>query len=94
LPEGLVERLERRDYGPSLSVHFASRIDQIHFKLYAMVDQGAGKHEADLRALQPTADELLRAARWTRTHDPSLGFRQELVAVLAHFGVEDAALNA
>jgi hypothetical protein len=94
LPAGLVERLERRDYGLWLSVHFAGRIDQIHFKLYAMVDQGAGKHEADLRALEPTAEELLRAARWTRTHDPSPGFRQELVAVLAHLGVEDAALDA
>lgn len=93
LPEGFVGRLERRDYGPALTVHFASRIDQIHFKLYAMVDQGAGKHEADLRALEPTADELLQAARWTRTHDPSEAFGQELVAALAHLGVEDAALD-
>lgn len=91
LPEGFVDRLERHEYGPALSVHFASRIDQIHFKLYAMVDQGAGKHEADLRALDPTADELLQAARWTRTHDPSEGFRGELVAALTHLGVEDAA---
>ena len=67
----------------ALTVHFASRIDQIHFKLYAMVDQGAGKHEADLRALAPTTAELLEAARWTRTHDPSEGFREELVAALA-----------
>src|SRR6266581_5169272 len=54
LPEGFVDRLESRDYGDALTVHFASRFDQIHFKLYAMVDQGAGKHEADLRALAPT----------------------------------------
>ncbi len=93
LPEGFVARLERHDYGPSLTVHFAGRLDQIHFKLYAMVDQGAGKHEADLRALEPTAEELLHAARWTRTHDPSPGFRQELVAALAHLGVEDAAVD-
>lgn len=93
LPADFLQRLERRDYGPALTVHFASRIDQIHFKLYAMVDQGAGKHEADLRALAPTSDELLEAARWTRTHDSSEGFREELVAALAYLGVEDAALD-
>src|SRR5439155_26051655 len=32
LPEGFVERLERHDYGESLTVHFANRFDQIHFK--------------------------------------------------------------
>jgi hypothetical protein len=94
LPEGFVERLERRDYGDALTVHLASRYDQIHFKLYAMVDQGAGKHEADLRDLQPTRDELLAAARWPRTHDPSEGFREELLAALAYLGVEDVSLDA
>jgi hypothetical protein len=54
LPEGFLERLMRRDYGAGLSVHLASRIDQIHFKLYALVDRGPGKHEQDLRALSPT----------------------------------------
>ncbi len=94
LPDGLVDRLERRDYGDALTVHLASRFDQIHFKLYAMVDQGAGKHEADLRALHPTRDELLTAARWTRTHDPSEGFREQLLAALANLGVEDVSLDA
>ena len=46
---------------------------RIHFKLYAMADQTAGKHESDLVALEPTRDELIVAARWTRTHDPSKG---------------------
>lgn len=94
LPDGFVDRLERREYGKALTVHLASRFDQIHFKLYATVDQGPGKHEADLRALEPTRDELLAAARWTRTHDPSEGFREQLVAVLAYFGVEDVRLDA
>jgi hypothetical protein len=93
LPDGFVDRLERRYYGEALAVHFASRFDQIHFKLYAMVDQGAGKHEADLRALEPTRDELLAAARWTRTHDPSEGFREQLMAALAYLGVEDVSLD-
>jgi len=94
LPEGFVERLERHVYGASLTVHFATRFDQIHFKLYAMVDQGAGKHESDLRALSPTRAELLAAARWTRTHDPSEGFREQLLAALAHLGVENVDLDA
>jgi hypothetical protein len=94
LPDGFLARVETRTYGPALTVRYAGRFDQIHFKLYAMVDQGAGRHEADLRALDPTADELVAAARWTRTHDPSEGFRQELVAVLAHLGVTDADLDA
>ncbi|HEU5062204.1 MAG TPA: DUF6036 family nucleotidyltransferase [Solirubrobacterales bacterium] len=52
LPEGFLERLDGRSYGEALIVHFASRYDQIHFKLYAMVDEGGpGKHEQDLRAL-------------------------------------------
>lgn len=55
LPDSFVDRLERRDYGEALTVHLASRYDQIHFKLYAMVDQGAGKHEADLRDHSPPA---------------------------------------
>jgi|SRR5579885_2120761 len=93
LPDGFVGRLERRDYGEALTVHLASRFDQIHFKLYALVDQGAGKHEADLRALDPTRDELLAAARWTRTHDPSEGFREQLLAALAYLGVEDVSLE-
>ena len=93
LPEGFLDRLERRDYGDALTVHLASRYDQIHFKLYAMVDQGAGKHEADLRALEPTRDELLAAAAWTRMHDPSEGFREQLVAALAYLGVDDVSLE-
>jgi len=93
LPAGFIGRLERRRYGAFLTVHFASRLDQIHFKLHALVDQGAGKHEEDLRALRPTADELLQAARWPRTHDPSEGFRQELTQALAYLGAEDADLG-
>lgn len=93
LPEGFTARLERRDYGDSLTVYFASRYDQIHFKLYALVDQGPGKHEADLLALSPNEDELLAAARWSRSHDPSQGYAQVLREVLTHMGVRDANLD-
>jgi hypothetical protein len=70
LPEGFVDRLERCEYGAALVVHLASRYDQIHFKLYAAVDQGPGKHEADLRALAPTESELIAAARWAGPRIP------------------------
>jgi hypothetical protein len=94
LPAGFVERLQPHTYGPALTVQFASRLDQIHFKLYALADQGPGKHESDLRALAPTRGELLRAARWARTHDPSDGFEQVLHEALSHLGVEDVDLRA
>ena len=93
LPDGFVERLTRRGFGPALTIHLASRLDQIHFKLYALVDQGHGRHEEDLRALTPTEDELRAAARWTITQDPSDGFRQELLGALRYLGVEDVSLG-
>jgi len=93
LPEGFIERLERQNYGEGLTVHFASRYDQVHFKLYALVDQGPGKHESDLRALSPTEEELLAAARWSRQHDPSEGYEQLLREVLVHMGVRDVDLS-
>jgi hypothetical protein len=94
LPHGFMARAERREYGPGLTVSFASRLDQIHFKLYATVDQGTGKHERDLRQLEPSREELIEAARWTRTHDPSEGYLQSLVAALRYLGVEGADLEA
>lgn len=94
LPEGFIGRLMRRDYGQALTIYFASRYDQIHFKLYALVDQGPGKHEDDLRALSPTDEELTAAARWSRSHDPSEGYAQILGEVLAHMGVKDVDLGS
>jgi hypothetical protein len=90
LPDGFAERVERRRYG-SLTLHIASRFDQVHFKLYAAVDQGPGsKHVTDLRQLSPTPAELLAAARWARQHDPSEPFHDELLKALRFFGVDGA----
>lgn len=41
LPEGLMDRVTARAFGRKLTIHFSERYDQIHFKLYAAVDQGA-----------------------------------------------------
>jgi len=88
LPVGFVGRSSIRSYA-ALVVHVASRLDQIHFKLYAASDQGPrSKHVSDLRALSPGRDELLAAARWCRTHDPSPGFLMSLRGALALFEVE------
>ncbi len=63
----------------------------ICFKLYAAIDQGPrSRHVQDLRELDPDRDELLTAARWTSTHDPSPGYRSLLVDTLGQLGVEDA----
>jgi len=87
LPDGFLERVECRGYGPALEVRFASRLDQIHLKLYAVVDQGAGQHLADLQALHPTVEELRAAARWSETQDTSVGYREVLLRVLDYLGV-------
>ena len=94
LPNGFLGRVQTRSFGDGLTVHFASRLDRIHFKLYALVDQGGGRHDQDLRSLKPTMEEVLRAAPWTTTHDPSIGFREMLLRALRYLGVEDADLGA
>jgi hypothetical protein len=88
LPSGWEDRISVRTYG-ALEVHISSRFDLICFKLYAAVDRGPNdKHYNDLQELEPTADELTQAARWTITHDPSEGFRSELLGCLASLGME------
>ena len=86
LPDGFVSRLERRTYGTHLGVSYIGRLDQIFFKLYAATDQGPGRHLTDLTQLEPSDDELVAAARWIFTHDPSPGFRQMLEELLRETG--------
>lgn len=88
LPDGLADRVEIRQYG-ALELHLPERRDLVAFKLYAAVDLGErSKHFTDLLALDPTTEELLAAARWTRSHDPSEGFLAELRRILALLDVE------
>jgi hypothetical protein len=91
LPPGFTDRLSRIVFG-SLVVWFAGTYDLICFKLYAAADHwpSRDRHLDDLRALRPTREELLEAARWARTHDASPGFLSLLTAVLQEMGVEDA----
>lgn len=57
--------------------------------LHARGQGPKSKHAEDLKALEPTPEELRAAAAWTRTHDPSPGFRDELRAALRQLGVDD-----
>ncbi len=89
LPEGFAQRTTTRHFG-GLIVHLAGRLDQIFFKLYASVDQGpSSKHVADLARLKPSSSELVEAAAWCRTHDPSEGFAQQLRLALHALGGGD-----
>lgn len=69
LPDGFLSRLTRREYGPALTLLFPDRFDLIHLKLFAIMDQGRGRHVTDLMALKPTDEELVLAAKWVLTQD-------------------------
>lgn len=86
LPEGLIERLSKKDYGDYLSIYAIHRVDQIHFKLYAAVDTGPGRHYNDLMELNPNEDEILIAAKWAIMQDPSEGFGKILKDMLEKIG--------
>jgi len=86
LPEGFLSRLTRHDYGPCLTIFFPDRFDLIHLKLFAIMDQGPGRHSRDLQALQPTGDELLMAARWVLTQDAGEVFQQIVRTTLTAIG--------
>jgi hypothetical protein len=90
LPAGFSSRLTCRRFG-GLGIWSAGLYDMICFKLYAAADHWPtrDRHIADLRALEPTPEQLISAAGWARTHDPSAGFRGMLVGVLESLGIED-----
>ena len=86
LPEGFLSRLTWRDYGPALTIYLPDRFDLIHLKLFAIMDQGRGRHSAELAALRPTEDELLTADRWILTQDAGEVFPQIVRTALTDIG--------
>lgn len=90
LGEGFAERMTTVHYGPALRVSFASRFDQVQLKLYALADRHEPRDEADLRCLDPSADELRAGAQWARRHNAPGPFDDQLARALRSFGVEDA----
>lgn len=90
LPDGFMERAEKNKFGKNLTLFFASRYDQIFFKVYASADRG-GYHVDDLFALHPTEEELLDAAKWCRSHDVSPEFEKILVSMFEKLGYANVA---
>ncbi len=86
LPEGFLSRLTAHDYGSCLTIYVPDRLDLIHLKLFAIMDQGPGRHVNDLKALQPTNDELLQAARWVLTQDAGEAFPEIVRTALKDLG--------
>ena len=80
LPEGILKRAQKKQYGSHLDLFFIGRIDQIFLKVYASVDR-LGVH----------VDQLERAGRWCMTHDPSEPFKMLLKSMFIQLGYGDAA---
>ncbi len=88
LPKNFEKRLVKKCYSKFLCVYYISRLDQIHFKLYASADRG-GYHVDDLMALKPKNKEIEQAALWSMTHDVSESFRLVLKDLLEKLGFKD-----
>lgn len=88
LPPGFQERLTTVAAGEKLTVHYIGRLDQIFFKTYASADRG-GYHVSDLRALNPSIEELSAAAKWCMTQDVSEAFRTILLDMFTKLGWQD-----
>jgi hypothetical protein len=87
LPEGFSERTTRHVFG-GLVVNLANRVDQIHLKLYAAVDNDPkSKHVQDLIDLAPTGDELRVAAAWVKQQDAGAEFGGFVDSVVGHLEV-------
>ena len=90
LPQGFQERLTTVIVGKKLTVHYIGRYDQIFFKTFASADRG-GYHVSDLKALNPTEEELIAAAKWCMTQDPSEAFRMILKDMFNQLGWQNVS---
>lgn len=91
-PEGMMSRLQTHRYGNNLIIHFLSRYDQIHFKLYAaLTSERRIIHVGDIIALNPTKDEINDAAVWIMTRDKALVYKHALQDLLKQIGYQDVA---
>ena len=93
LPDGLETRLKRKSYGRCLALHVIGRLDQIHLKLYAVMDPKTRieTHLGDLMDLEPTKAEARAAVDWLLNRKASADFRRKLKQVLDRIGHEELA---
>lgn len=90
LPDGFASRLIKQVVGSHLTVWWIGRLDQIFFKVYAAADRG-GRDIGDIRALNPTAAELLDAARWAMRNDVSPEYKWLLGELFKDLGHDTLA---
>ncbi|MBI2440710.1 MAG: hypothetical protein HYV35_04990 [Lentisphaerae bacterium] len=90
-PPGMTERWERREYGPSLTVYFVSRLDQVHFKLLAAADPKAKPHHFEdlAQRIKPTAEEVHAAVGWLLGRATPPWFRGNVKRVVEALGYDD-----
>ena len=90
-PQGMTERWERREYGPSLTVCFVSRLDQVHLKLLAAADPKAEpRHLEDLLIrIKPTAEEVRAAVAWLLDRKTSPRFRGHVRRAVEALGYDN-----
>ena len=94
LPEGYETRIVTRHFGDKLTLHLLHRDDLVPLKLYAASDDHSGRQEVhleDLKALEPTFEELDRAVAWVRTLPDFEQKRAELNQVVRNLGYDDLA---
>lgn len=85
LPSGFDQRIQWRSFA-ALEVGFLHREDLIALKLDAATDGAPRqtKHFADLQLLQPTPNELVRAAAWVRAVNVAVDLDDRIDWVIAH----------
>lgn len=90
-PQGMMERWERREYGPSLTVYFVSRMDQVHLKLLAAADpESEPRHLEDLLIrIRPTSEEVRAATAWLLGRKTSPRFRRCVRRAVEALGYDD-----
>lgn len=90
-PEGMLERLERREFGPSLTAYFVSRLDQIHFKVLAAADPKAQPHHLEDLAqyIKPSEEEVRAAVKWLTDRKTSSWFRGRMRHVAEVLGYDN-----
>ena len=90
-PPGMTDRWVRREYGPSLTLYFVSRLDQVHFKLLAAADPKAEpRHLEDLvQRIRPTVEEVRAAVGWLIGRETSPWFRGNVRRAVEALGYDD-----
>ncbi len=89
LPEWIWWDLDKHLYGKNLTVSFIKREGLVLLKLYAALERDEARDLSDLRALQPTADEVERHLRFILREILERSTHPKLEAILNHIGHAD-----